>query len=84
VERDGELRLGDEALPTCELKAHTAQGDSQEVRTTFSICELRAGIVMIGAAISHASLKEPRPVAFNVVLLAICAFVAAGRLAALA
>jgi hypothetical protein len=54
------------------------------VRTTFSICELRAGIVMIGAAISHASLKEPRPVAFNVVLLAICAFVAAGRLAALA
>jgi CBS-domain-containing membrane protein len=41
------------------------------------------GVVMMGAAVSHASLKEPRPVAFNVVLLAICAFVAAGRLAAL-
>jgi CBS-domain-containing membrane protein len=41
------------------------------------------GIVMMGAAVSHASLKEPRPVAFNVILLAICAFVAAGRLAAL-
>jgi uncharacterized membrane protein YphA (DoxX/SURF4 family) len=41
------------------------------------------GIVMMGAAVSHASLKEPRPVAFNVVLLAMCAFVAAGRLAAL-
>jgi hypothetical protein len=41
------------------------------------------GIVMMGAAVSHASLKEPRPVACNVVLLAICAFVASGRLAAL-
>ena len=41
------------------------------------------GIIMMGAAVSHASLKEPRPVAFNVVLLALCAFVAATRFAAL-
>jgi len=41
------------------------------------------GIIMMGAAVSHASLKEPRPVAINVVLLALCAFVAATRFAQL-
>ncbi len=41
------------------------------------------GIVMMGAAVSHASLKEPRSVAANVVLLALCAFVAAARFAQL-
>lgn len=41
------------------------------------------GVVMMGAAVSHASLKEPVAVAFNVVLLATCAFVAATRFAAL-
>lgn len=41
------------------------------------------GIVMMGAAVSHASLKEPGPVAANVVLLALCAFVAAARFAQL-
>jgi hypothetical protein len=41
------------------------------------------GIVMYGAAISHASLREPRPVAANLTILLLCAFVAAGRLAAL-
>lgn len=41
------------------------------------------GIVMMGAATSHASLKEPGPAAANVVLLCACAFVAAERFAAL-
>jgi uncharacterized membrane protein YphA (DoxX/SURF4 family) len=41
------------------------------------------GLVMMGAAVSHASLREPLAVAANTVLLALCAFVAAGRLAAL-
>ena len=40
-------------------------------------------IVMIGAATSHASLREPKPVAANVTLLA-SPFVAASRFAALA
>ena len=38
-------------------------------------------VVMIGAIISHATLREPRSVAVNVVVLAICCFVAVGRLA---
>jgi predicted permease len=41
------------------------------------------GIIMMGASVAHASLKEPRAVAANVVLLVGCAFVAAARLAAL-
>jgi hypothetical protein len=36
--------------------------------------------VMIGAIASHASLREPIPVAANVVILATCCFVAAGTL----
>ncbi|WP_329475718.1 DoxX family protein [Kribbella sp. NBC_01484] len=40
-------------------------------------------IVMIGAAISHASLREPKSVAANVTLLALASFVAASRFAAL-
>jgi hypothetical protein len=39
--------------------------------------------VMIGAATSHASLREPKPVAANTILLALAAFVAASRFAAL-
>lgn len=38
-------------------------------------------VVMIGAMISHATLREPRSVAVNVVVLAICCFVAVGRMA---
>ena len=38
-------------------------------------------VVMVGAMISHATLREPRSVAVNVVILAICCFVAVGRLA---
>jgi uncharacterized membrane protein YphA (DoxX/SURF4 family) len=39
------------------------------------------GVVMVGAAASHTRLKEPRAVAVNLVLLALCVFVAWGRLA---
>ncbi|GLZ31211.1 hypothetical protein Lesp02_33990 [Lentzea sp. NBRC 105346] len=38
-------------------------------------------IVMVGAAISHSRLKEPKAVAANVVLFALCVFVVVGRLA---
>jgi hypothetical protein len=37
-------------------------------------------VVMIGAATAHARLHEPRNVAINAVLFALCVFVAAGRL----
>lgn len=40
-------------------------------------------IVMIGAATSHSSLREPRSTAANTVLLALAAFVAAARFASL-
>jgi hypothetical protein len=40
-------------------------------------------LVMSGAAVSHASLREPRQVAANLVLLGLAAFVAAVRLAEL-
>jgi DoxX-like family len=39
--------------------------------------------VMIGAAVSHASLREPKAVAANVTLLALASFVAASRFAEL-
>lgn len=41
------------------------------------------GIVMIGAAVSHASLREPKGTAGAVTFLVLCAFVAASRFAAL-
>jgi hypothetical protein len=36
--------------------------------------------VMVGAMASHASLREPLPVAVNVVVLVVCCFVTVGRL----
>jgi hypothetical protein len=39
--------------------------------------------VMYGAAISHAALREPKQTAAVVAILAVCAFIAAGRLAQL-
>jgi hypothetical protein len=41
------------------------------------------GIVMIGAATIHLRLKEPRTALGNVAILALCVFIAAGRLAQL-
>ena len=40
-------------------------------------------VVMAGAAIAHASLREPKQVAVNLSLLALAGFVAAARLAQL-
>jgi hypothetical protein len=40
-------------------------------------------VVMAGAAIAHASLREPKQVSINLSLLGLAAFVAAGRLAQL-
>jgi uncharacterized membrane protein YphA (DoxX/SURF4 family) len=37
-------------------------------------------VVMVGAIASHASLREPLPVAVNFGILAVCCFVAVGRL----
>jgi uncharacterized membrane protein YphA (DoxX/SURF4 family) len=44
----------------------------------FGLC-----VVMAGAAVSHASLREPKQVALNLVLLGLAGFVAAGRMAQL-
>jgi hypothetical protein len=40
-------------------------------------------VVMAGAAVSHASLREPKQVAANLVVFSLAAFVAADRLAQL-
>jgi hypothetical protein len=52
-------------------------------RALTPVAAVGLGIVMMGAAVSHASLREPRPVAANVVLLSLCAFLAAARFAQL-
>jgi hypothetical protein len=41
------------------------------------------GVVMYGAAISHASLREPKQTSAVVAVLVVCAFIAAGRIAQL-
>jgi hypothetical protein len=38
-------------------------------------------LVMVGAAVSHAKLREPRNVAVNAGIFAVCVFVAVGRFA---
>lgn len=40
-------------------------------------------VFMYGAAIAHASLREPKSVAINLTLFALCGFVIAGRVAQL-
>jgi hypothetical protein len=42
------------------------------------------GIVMVGAAIIHLRLREPRTSLQNLVILALCVFIAVGRFAGLA
>lgn len=44
------------------------------------VAAIGLALVMIGAITSHASLREPIPVAVNIVILATCCFVAAGTL----
>ncbi len=48
------------------------------------LAALGLAAVMVGAAMSHASLREPRNVLINAVLLMICVFVATGRFAGVA
>jgi uncharacterized membrane protein YphA (DoxX/SURF4 family) len=45
------------------------------------IAALGLAVVMIGAAVAHSRLHEPRNVATNAAILALCLFVAVGRLA---
>jgi uncharacterized membrane protein YphA (DoxX/SURF4 family) len=42
---------------------------------------LGLAVVMVGAAVAHSRLHEPRSVAANCLILAVCLLVAAGRLA---
>lgn len=44
------------------------------------LAALGLALVMIGAAVAHTRLHEPRSVAVNTVLFAICLWVAIGRL----
>jgi len=52
-------------------------------RVLTPLAALGLAVIMIGAATSHASLREPKSVAANTTLLALAAFVAASRFAAL-
>jgi uncharacterized membrane protein YphA (DoxX/SURF4 family) len=52
-------------------------------RVLTPLAAVGLAIVMIGAATSHASLREPKATAVNTILLALAAFVAAARFAAL-
>ena len=52
-------------------------------RVLTPIAALGLCAVMYGAAISHASLREPKQTATVVGILAVCAFIAAGRFAQL-
>jgi uncharacterized membrane protein YphA (DoxX/SURF4 family) len=45
------------------------------------IAAIGLAVVMVGAAVTHARLREPQNVAVNTVLFAVCLFVAWGRLA---
>jgi uncharacterized membrane protein YphA (DoxX/SURF4 family) len=45
------------------------------------IAAIGFAVIMLGAARAHTRLHEPRNVALNLALLALCAFVAIGRLA---
>jgi len=44
------------------------------------VAAIGLGVVMVGAIASHISLREPIPVVINTVFLAMCCFVAVGRL----
>ena len=44
-----------------------------------SAAAIGLGVIMILAAVVHTRLREPRNVAVNLVLLALCVFVAVGR-----
>lgn len=56
---------------------------SGTARILTPLAAVGLGGVMYGAAVSHASLREPKQTAAVVGVLVLCAFVAAGRLAQL-
>ena len=56
---------------------------SDRARVLTPLAAVGLTLVMIGAATSHASLREPKSVAANVTLLALAAFVAAARFSSL-
>jgi uncharacterized membrane protein YphA (DoxX/SURF4 family) len=73
-------------VAVCELLAVAglfAPWLTETARVLTPLAAVGLSIVMIGAATSHASLKEPKSVAANTILLALAAFVAASRFAAL-
>jgi len=71
-------------IATCELFG--AAGMIAPIATGAApvvtpLAAIGLGIIMLGAARAHARLHEPRNVAANAVLLALCIIVATGRLA---
>ena len=74
-------------IATLELLAVVGLILPWATRTASVLTPLAAaglGIIMLGAARAHARLHEPRNVATNFVLLALCVFVVIGRFAGLA
>lgn len=73
-------------VAVCELAAVVglvAPWISDTARVLTPVAALGLAAVMYGAAISHASLREPKQTGLVVAILAICAFIAAGRIAQL-
>ncbi|MEV5962632.1 DoxX family protein [Kribbella sp. NPDC051952] len=73
-------------VAVCELFAVAglfAPWLTETARVLTPLAAVGLSVVMIGAATSHASLKEPKSAAANTILLALAAFVAASRFAAL-
>lgn len=74
------------AVAVCELLAAVGlvlPWASGTARVLTPVAALGLVAIMYGAAVSHASLREPKPVAANLLLLLLCVFVAAGRITAL-
>ncbi len=74
------------AVAVCELAAVVGlviPWLSNTARALTPVAAIGLGLVMYGAAISHASLREPKQTGVVVGILAICAFIAAGRFAQL-
>ncbi len=74
------------AVAICELLAVVGlilPWASGTARVLTPVAALGLVAIMYGAAVSHASLREPKPVAANLILLLLCVFVAASRIAAL-
>jgi hypothetical protein len=88
----GQTGVVDYSLPairliaTCELAAVPAlilPGVLGRALVLTPLAAIGLAVVMIGAAIAHTKLHEPKNVAVNAVLFTICLAVAAGRLAGL-